>query len=85
MEIETVGTVISIEKQWWFKINTKPFRTHMWDGAVFPHIVKAEYTVNGQPYTVKKWLWPSQPLPRMGQAVAIRYRDQRPSKGKIII
>jgi len=85
MEIETTGTVISVQKQWWFKINTKPFRAHMWDGAVFPHIVKAEYTVSGQTYTVKKWLWPNQPLPQVGKAVKVFYREGKPAKARMIL
>lgn len=28
MEKETTGTVISVTKQWWLKVNRKPVRTH---------------------------------------------------------
>ena len=28
MEKETMGTVISVTKQWWLKVNRKPVRTH---------------------------------------------------------
>lgn len=81
---ETSGNVIAVKKQYWFKINTKPFRAHMWDGAVFPHIIKAEYRVNDQTYTCRKWLWPSAPLPRLGSEVTVQYLENKPSKGKII-
>ena len=40
MEKETTGTVISVTKQWWLKVNRKPVRTHAMDGAAFPHIIK---------------------------------------------
>ena len=37
MEKETMGTVISVTKQWWLKVNRKPARAHAMDGAAFPH------------------------------------------------
>ena len=33
MEKETMGTVISVTKQWWLKVNRKPVRAHAMDGA----------------------------------------------------
>ncbi len=50
MEKETTGTVISVSKQWWLKINTKAIRKGPMDGAVFPHIIKAAYKVDGKEY-----------------------------------
>ena len=38
MEKETMGTVISVIKQWWLKVNRKPARVHAMDGAAFPHV-----------------------------------------------
>ena len=43
MEKETMGTVISVTKQWWLKVNRKPARVHAMDGAAFPHIIKVKY------------------------------------------
>ena len=40
---EAAGTVISVKKQWWLKVNAKRVRLHAMDGAMFPHIVKVEY------------------------------------------
>ena len=37
---ETTGTVVSVARQWWLKVNTKPIRTGPSDGTVFPHIIK---------------------------------------------
>ena len=48
---ETMGTVVSVAKQWWLKVNTKPIRLHGLDGAVFPHVIKVKYTVDGIGYT----------------------------------
>ena len=41
MEKETMGTVISVTKQWWLKVNRKPVRAHAMDGAAFPHTIVA--------------------------------------------
>ena len=53
MKSETTGTVISVSKQWWLKINTKAVRKYPMDGAVFPHIIKVTYIVNGKNTRVK--------------------------------
>ena len=33
MDKETIGTVLSVAKQWWLKVNTKPVRMGALDGA----------------------------------------------------
>ena len=50
MEKETMGTVISVTKQWWLKVNRKPVRAHAMDGAAFPHTIKVKYTIDGKDY-----------------------------------
>ena len=35
MDKTVKGTVVAVKKQWWLKVNTKPFRTHSLDGATF--------------------------------------------------
>ena len=32
MDKETIGTVLSVAKQWWLKVNTKPIRMGALDG-----------------------------------------------------
>ena len=44
MEKETMGTVISVTKQWWLKVNRKPVRAHAMDGAAFICFVCAVMT-----------------------------------------
>ena len=56
MEKETMGTVISVIKQWWLKVNRKPARVHAMDGAAFPHIIKVKYTIDGKDYICRKWI-----------------------------
>lgn len=38
MEYKTIGIILSVKKQWWLKVNTKPIRKHALDGATFVSI-----------------------------------------------
>lgn len=84
MEKETIGTVISIKKQLWFKVNTKAFRTSPMDGATFPSIIKVSYSVNGHEYTKRKWISSRSPVPFLNSDVKVIYREDKPSKARII-
>lgn len=84
MEQQATGTVISVKKLWWLKINTKAARAHLLDGAVFPHIIKVSYAVNGQQYTKRKWLHPGQFVPEAGSTVQLIYSADKPSKARIL-
>ena len=84
MDQQTTGTVVSVAKQWWLKINTKAIRAGTMDGATFPYIIKVQYTVNGKDYQKTKWLWPSQPVPAVGSTATVLYCSSRPAKAKII-
>lgn len=81
---KTTGTVVSVTKQWWLKINTKPIRSHALDGAEFPHIIKVEYTVNNINYTKRKWLNPGTPVPNIDAQIPVLYYSNKPSKAKIL-
>ena len=52
----TKGTVISTNRLWWLKINKKPIRTHLLDGADFPTVITVQYSVSGVNYKKKKIL-----------------------------
>ena len=84
MNKETIGTVISVQKQWWLKINTKPVRTGPLDGAIFPHIIKVQYTVNGRTYFKRKWIGAGLPVPALGTALTVCYCKDNPKKAKIL-
>lgn len=84
MEKETMGTVASVSKQWWLKVNTKPLRTGPLDGAEFPHIIKVTYRVNGNDYTKRKWIGAGLPVPMKGACIKVVYDEDKPSKAKII-
>ncbi len=83
MDKETTGTVVAVKKQWWLKINTKPIRMHALDGAIFPHIIKVEFTAQGQPYTKRKWIGAGKPVPHVGDSVTVLYCGENPQKAKI--
>lgn len=84
MEQETTGTVISVKKQWWLKVNTKPIRMHALDGATFPHIIKIQYTVDGKDYIKRKWIGAGRPVPAVGKTVSVLYSESKPTRAKVL-
>lgn len=82
MEKETRGTVVSVSKQWWLKINRRPVRLHPLDGAEFPHIVKIRYAAKGRDYVCRKWIGAGIRPPGVGDGVAVFYREDRPSRAR---
>ena len=85
MKKETTGTVISVSKQWWLKVNTKPVRMGgPLDGAEFPHIIKVKYTVGAQEYVKRKWIGAGQPVPPLDSSVRVLYDENTPSKARIM-
>ena len=84
MQKRTTGTVISVKKQWWLKVNTKAFRLGPLDGAVFPHIAKISYTVDGKEYIRSVWIGTPYPVPEVGTTVDLIYDEDRPKRVKIV-
>lgn len=84
MSKETVGTVVSVAKQWWLKVNTKPIRMGTLDGAVFPHVIKVEYVVDGNVYIKRKWIGAGKPVPAVGSEVTVLYCADKPGKAVIL-
>ena len=84
MDKETIGTVLSVAKQWWLKVNTKPIRMGVGDGATFPHIIKVQYAVDGNNYTKRKWIGAGKTVPEVGSKLTVLYRSDKPSKAKIL-
>ena len=76
----TQGVVTGTRTLWWCKVNTKPVRLHLADGARFPHPVAFRYTVDGRTYTAKTVLgWYAQ-CPGAGEAVRVWYDPDRPER-----
>ena len=84
MNKEAKGTVISVAKQWWLKVNKKPIRTNALDGATFPHIIKVQYVVDENTYSKRKWIGAGKPVPAIGSTVTVLYCPDKPGKAKII-
>ena len=84
MDKETMGTVVSAAKQWWFKVNTKPVRMGVLDGAAFPHIIKVQYVVDGNTYTKRKWIGAGQAVPAVESEVTVLYCSSKPGKAKVL-
>ena len=84
MDKETIGTVLSLAKQWWLKVNTKLVRMGTMDGATFPHIIKVQYVVDGNTYAKRKWIGAGKPVPAVGSKVTVLYCSEKPSKAKIL-
>ena len=84
MTIETMGTVVSCATQWWLKINTKPFRVVGSDGAIYPHILKVRYSVDGKDYVKRKWLSEWRAAPSIGESVKVAYDEEKPERAKIL-
>jgi hypothetical protein len=84
MNRETVGTVVSVKKQWWLKVNTKPIRSGTLDGAVFPYVIKVRYYVDGCEFSKRKWIRAGAPVPNMGSLVKVIYSESNPKKAKLL-
>ena len=83
MEKETTGTVVSVARQWWLKVNTRIIRTHPSNGTTYPHIIKVSYTADGNEYTCKKWVKAGVLPPAMGSLVQVFYLEEKPAKVRI--
>ena len=80
MEKRTRGTVLSVKKQWWLKVNKKPIRIGMNDGASYPHTVKVRYTVGDTEYIKRVWLGAGIIPPCACETVTVIYREDNPKK-----
>ena len=76
----TEGTITSLKKCWWLKINTKPVRSHSLDGAVFPYIINFKYNVKNTEYRGKKFIGINTMGLSTGQKITVYYNKDRPRK-----
>ena len=84
MDKEITGTVVSVAKQWWLKINTKAVRMGPLDGAIFPHIIKVQYVVGKNTYTKRKWIGAGKPVPAIGSKLTVLYSTDKPGKARVL-
>ena len=83
MENMTTGTIVSVKKQWWLKINTRAVRAGSLDGAMFPYVIKVQYAVAGREYVQRKWIMRKDYVPVVGDTVRVIYDDLKPERIKI--
>lgn len=83
MENMTTGTIVSVKKQWWLKINTRAVRAGALDGAMFPYVIKVQYAVAGREYVKRKWIMRKDYEPVVGDTVRVIYDDLKPERIKI--
>ncbi len=83
--MQTSGRVVAVKKCWWMKVNTKPVRKDLMDGAAFAHMIKVSYQAQGQ--TFEKWKYVNWDLrcPQFGDTVEVHYDARRPKKAQILI
>ncbi len=74
------GQITAVKKCSWCKINTKPVRKHMWDGAKFPHIATFVYTADGREYTGSKWVSYDDVPPAVGKKINVYIDPTAPCK-----
>ena len=84
MQKRTTGTILSVKKQWWLKVNTKAFRKGPLDGAAFPHVIKVRYTVDGTEYLKRLWIGAQYPVPAEGETVQLVFDDARPDRVRVV-
>ena len=82
---KTDGMVTQVRTCWWLKINTKPVRCNMFDGAVFPHIIHFTYTVDGQTYQGKRYVNWNRRCPQKGEKLMVYYQKENPAKFAVIV
>ena len=80
----TTGTIISVKKQWWLKINKKPIRKGALDGAAFPYVIKVKYVVDGKEYIKRKGIGTEYPVPVEGAVIQLAYEENQPEKIMIV-
>lgn len=65
------GKITAVSQCWWLKVNTKAVRIPGNDGAVYPHIIRVSYVVDGVEYTARRWLNHTVVPPVVGETVAL--------------
>ena len=78
--LSVAGRITAVKKCWWLKVNTKPVRRDMWDGAKFPHIAHFTYEVDGKAFEGKRWISYRDVPPAVGQVIRVYVDGAHPEK-----
>ena len=82
---QTEGVVIEVKTCWWLKVNTKPVRRNVFDGAVFPRIIHFTYTAGDQTYRGKRYVNWNKQCPQKGENLTVYYEKDNPAKYAVIV
>lgn len=75
----TRGEVTAVQPCWWLKINTKPIRTHMLDGAVVPHIIQFTYSAGGSTRRGSRYVGYRSRCPDVYERITVFYDPKHPA------
>ena len=75
-----VGVITSVKKCWWLKVNQKAIRLYALDGAVFPHIIRFTYQVDGKEYSGSRYISWTADCPLIQEEITVYYSKENPSK-----
>ena len=80
LDCRTAGTVTAVKTCWWLKVNTKPVRKSMADGARFPHIIHFIYHVDGFEQHGKYYVNWNYRCPQVGEKITVCYHPDTPDR-----
>ena len=78
--VSVPGRITAVKKCWWLKVNTKPVRRDMWDGAKFPHIAEFVYDADGKGHIGKIWISYDDVPPAVGKEIRVYIDPAKPQK-----
>lgn len=83
--VQTEGIVTQVKTCWWLKVNTKPVRRNMFDGALFPHVIHFTYTVGGRTYQGKRYVNWNKRCPQKDEKLTVYYEKEKPANYAVIV
>ena len=76
----TQGTVTKAAACRWLKVNRKPVRIHVLDGAAFPHIIPFRYWVNDRGYAGTAYVNWNVRCPEVGEKITVFFDREDPAQ-----
>ncbi len=82
--LPATGQVTEVKRCWWLKINTKPVRKDMWDGAIFPHHVFYRYQADGKEYEGSRIISAYAVPPKKGDTIFLYRHKSKPERSAMV-
>ena len=80
---ETLGTITSIKKLYFIKINKKFFRTSIYKDSFFPLLITIKYKIDNKEYKKKKIIFKDVKLAK-DTKISIIYKKNNPKKIQLL-